>query len=98
MNKLTPFLIVGMIAIGGGLSIARGDTDFFKTSGDYSMHGMQKASFESASTKAYREANVRMHKNMTESFTGNADVDFMRGMIAHHQGGIDMASVPATDI
>jgi len=47
----------------------------------------------SASTKAFTEANARMHEGMEIEFTGDADVDFVRGMIAHHQGAIDMAKV-----
>ncbi|MGF6172625.1 CopM family metallochaperone [Ensifer sp. 4252] len=47
----------------------------------------------SASSKAFAEANARMHKGMDIAFTGNTDADFVRGMIAHHQGAIDMAKV-----
>jgi len=45
------------------------------------------------STQAFREANERMHRDMGIAFTGDADRDFARGMIAHHQGAIDMAKV-----
>ena len=47
----------------------------------------------SDATRAYEEANAKMHRDMTISFTGNADVDFVRGMVPHHQGAIDMAQV-----
>jgi uncharacterized protein (DUF305 family) len=45
------------------------------------------------SSKAFSQANARMHKGMAITYTGKADVDFARGMIAHHQGAIDMAKV-----
>jgi uncharacterized protein (DUF305 family) len=47
----------------------------------------------SAATKAFEAANAKMHKDMTIKYSGNADADFARGMIPHHQGAIDMAKV-----
>lgn len=46
-----------------------------------------------ASTKAYEAANDKMHKDMAIKFSGDADIDFIKGMIPHHKGAIDMAKV-----
>jgi len=46
-----------------------------------------------ASTEAYRAANAKMHRDMEIAYTGNAERDFIAGMIPHHQGAIDMARV-----
>lgn len=46
-----------------------------------------------ASSQAFHAANTKMHSAMDITFTGNADVDFIKGMIPHHQGAIDMAKV-----
>jgi uncharacterized protein (DUF305 family) len=45
------------------------------------------------SSKAFAAANAKMHKDMTIALTGNADRDFVAGMIPHHQGAIDMANI-----
>jgi uncharacterized protein (DUF305 family) len=62
---------------------------------NHSKHSMPNASTakESPSTKAFMETNTKMHADMTADMTGDADVDFVRGMIPHHQGAIDMAKI-----
>lgn len=58
-------------------------------------HGQQArpAAADTPATAAYRAANERMHRDMAIDFTGDADIDFVKGMIPHHQGAIDMARV-----
>jgi uncharacterized protein (DUF305 family) len=60
----------------------------------HGSHGASAA--DSAATAAYKAVNDKMHKDMMVAFTGDADADFVRGMIPHHQGAIDMAKVVLT--
>ncbi|GAC1041755.1 CopM family metallochaperone [Rhizobium sp. No.120] len=48
---------------------------------------------QGASSKAFNDAMGKMHKDMMIHYSGDADVDFVRGMIPHHQGAIDMAKI-----
>jgi uncharacterized protein (DUF305 family) len=43
------------------------------------------------SSLAFHGINMKMHGAMDIAFTGNADVDFLKGMIPHHAGAVDMA-------
>lgn len=59
--------------------------------------GMQQRAAPTAAdtpaTAALKEINARMHKNMNVPYTNDVDVDFVRGMIPHHQGAVEMAKV-----
>jgi len=43
--------------------------------------------------KGYVAAANAMHKAMNITYTGDADIDFARGMVPHHQGAVDMIAV-----
>lgn len=64
--------------------------------GNHGGHGAQPqpgTDNTSPSTKAYETANERMHQEMMIQFTGDADKDFIAGMIPHHRGAVDMAAI-----
>ena len=48
---------------------------------------------DTPSSRAFEEANSKMHAGMAITYTGNSDRDFIAGMIAHHQGAVDMAKI-----
>ena len=61
--------------------------------GGHSGHSAPVQTPGAPSTQGYRQANETMHRNMDITFSGDSDVDFVRSMIPHHQGAIDMAKV-----
>ena len=84
-------LAIGSVALAGIAIAQTPPMDHSKM--DHSKMGMPMPADASAATKAFAEANARMHKDMTITFTGNADVDFIKGMLPHHQGAVDMAKI-----
>jgi uncharacterized protein (DUF305 family) len=87
-------LVAGLVLMAGGVALAQMQTPSMPAmpGGHGARHGGAAGS-EPASTQAFRAANAKMHRDMDIRYSGNADRDFIAGMIAHHQGAIDMARV-----
>ena len=62
--------------------------------GEMESHGAaQPRGDQGPSSLAFRGVKAKMHSGMSIAFSGNADVDFVKGMIPHHQGAVDMAKI-----
>ena len=86
-----------LILTAGGVALAQHAGHGAKPMDEKSMQKMMRDMMpgpkDSASTRAFKEAHMKMMQDMHIAYTGNTDVDFARGMIAHHQGAIEMAKV-----
>jgi uncharacterized protein (DUF305 family) len=88
-SKTIPTIAALSIAVIVPAAVAQmQDTDMQKT-----MQMMSSKPEDSASTKDFKQAHMQMMQNMNMEFSENADIDFARSMIKHHEGGIDMAKI-----
>jgi uncharacterized protein (DUF305 family) len=78
MMKL--FVLTGVLAVLASPAVGQ----------DHGGHGAMPS--QSPATAAYDAANMTMHENAID-YTGNADIDFLKSMIPHHRGAIDMSKV-----
>ena len=62
---------------------------------DHAGHGTSPTGAQGGSpaTLAFRDINSRMHRSMDIPLTNDVDVDFVRSMIPHHRGAVEMAKV-----
>lgn len=89
-TMIVALVVAGFVAGGllGGLAM-RWDRGAMMQDDGMAGHDMGHTPWSSA----FQAANDAMHKGMMIQYSDNPDLDFARGMIAHHQGAVAMAKI-----
>lgn len=90
--KNLPVIRTASICAGIDFSLAALQQAVSTPGGQMNMSGSSDAN-ASSSTRAFKAADESMMKNMSGSYTGDTDKDFVSHMIPHQQGAVDMAQV-----
>ncbi len=57
----------------------------------FALSSMHHGGHQNHGNMPFQKAMDKMHKDMMMKSSGNIDIDFLKGMIPHHQGVVDMS-------
>lgn len=93
MKHLTAFATVFLLVATSLAAQTTEDPAVDHSAMDHSTMDHSASGDDTASTAAFKAASAAMHTDMAIEYSGNADIDFIRGMIPHHQGAVDAARI-----
>lgn len=90
--RIRTLVVAAALSMAAALPLTANAAEDMKTEHDIkdTNHGAAAAGPAAA---AFSAANATMHRDMAIDYSGNVDADFVKSMIPHHQGAIDMARV-----